>query len=387
MLRITNDKDPFTTSPGIMPPRRSTRSASVQPLAVEKPAANKRKRGQPIEEETITEQENIKPSTRSHKSSVGATTSRNRAFSRKVKPKEDVQGSEEEEDSPPVKKSRPSIGSDNSDEEAVDVKPPKPRKASTQKASSSTTSTSRKKTAVKIEVVLDTLPRSRRSSRIPSSQAPTRSSRRGGKISRNISDIEEDQEEEGHEDEELEEAEQRPPGRRKVASRVVEQDSDEEELPPSRSARRSAVLSSKLPVSSSRPNTKGRKVQPISEDEDELDTPPQADHSADIQVSTGQDGDDMDKARGPGVASPSKAKHADPTPQGDEEEEEEEEEQSLLDIVQPPTSGAQAQSSIPEEPEGPKPRLVIHKMALVNFKSYAGRQEIGPFHKVSDFYV
>lgn len=27
-------------------------------------------------------------------------------------------------------------------------------------------------------------------------------------------------------------------------------------------------------------------------------------------------------------------------------------------------------------------RLVIHKMVLTNFKSYAGRQEIGPFHKV-----
>ncbi|KAG0214660.1 hypothetical protein BGX28_001698 [Mortierella sp. GBA30] len=28
-----------------------------------------------------------------------------------------------------------------------------------------------------------------------------------------------------------------------------------------------------------------------------------------------------------------------------------------------------------------KPRLVIEKMVLINFKSYAGRQEIGPFHK------
>jgi structural maintenance of chromosome 4 len=28
-----------------------------------------------------------------------------------------------------------------------------------------------------------------------------------------------------------------------------------------------------------------------------------------------------------------------------------------------------------------KPRLTIHKLVLVNFKSYAGRQEIGPFHK------
>ncbi|ODN78385.1 hypothetical protein L202_04024 [Cryptococcus amylolentus CBS 6039] len=35
----------------------------------------------------------------------------------------------------------------------------------------------------------------------------------------------------------------------------------------------------------------------------------------------------------------------------------------------------------PPAPSGPKPRLTIHKIVLVNFKSYAGRQEIGPFHK------
>lgn len=38
---------------------------------------------------------------------------------------------------------------------------------------------------------------------------------------------------------------------------------------------------------------------------------------------------------------------------------------------------------IPLIEEGPKKRLVIHKIVLVDFKSYAGRQEIGPFHKVS----
>lgn len=32
-------------------------------------------------------------------------------------------------------------------------------------------------------------------------------------------------------------------------------------------------------------------------------------------------------------------------------------------------------------PAGPKPRLTIHKLVLNNFKSYGGRQEIGPFHK------
>ena len=29
-----------------------------------------------------------------------------------------------------------------------------------------------------------------------------------------------------------------------------------------------------------------------------------------------------------------------------------------------------------------KPRLVIKKMVLENFKSYAGAQHVGPFHKV-----
>ncbi|CCO32987.1 Structural maintenance of chromosomes protein 4 AltName: Full=Cell untimely torn protein 3 [Rhizoctonia solani AG-1 IB] len=42
---------------------------------------------------------------------------------------------------------------------------------------------------------------------------------------------------------------------------------------------------------------------------------------------------------------------------------------------------SQTEAKVPEVPAGPKKRLVIHKIALINFKSYAGRQEIGPFHK------
>lgn len=38
-------------------------------------------------------------------------------------------------------------------------------------------------------------------------------------------------------------------------------------------------------------------------------------------------------------------------------------------------------AAAPPPPPGPKPRLTIHKIVLINFKSYAGRQEIGPFHK------
>ena len=38
-------------------------------------------------------------------------------------------------------------------------------------------------------------------------------------------------------------------------------------------------------------------------------------------------------------------------------------------------------ASAPSE-AGPKKRLVIKQMVLENFKSYAGAQHVGPFHKV-----
>lgn len=60
-----------------------------------------------------------------------------------------------------------------------------------------------------------------------------------------------------------------------------------------------------------------------------------------------------------------------------------EEEVSLLPLQEERMeSGSQAIPPSPEEANVPMSRLVIHKMVLVNFKSYAGRQEIGPFHKV-----
>lgn len=55
---------------------------------------------------------------------------------------------------------------------------------------------------------------------------------------------------------------------------------------------------------------------------------------------------------------------------------------SLLDQISRAPPASHAPVTQLEEPQGPQKRLVIHKMALVNFKSYAGRQEIGPFHKV-----
>ncbi|KAG8889575.1 hypothetical protein FRC00_014475, partial [Tulasnella sp. 408] len=46
-----------------------------------------------------------------------------------------------------------------------------------------------------------------------------------------------------------------------------------------------------------------------------------------------------------------------------------------------PTLNAVPEAKVEEAPKGPQTRLVIHKLVLLNFKSYAGRQEIGPFHK------
>jgi len=61
------------------------------------------------------------------------------------------------------------------------------------------------------------------------------------------------------------------------------------------------------------------------------------------------------------------------------------EEKSLLDNL--PTSPSKTKRPpLPlEDLQGPRPRLVIHKLVLVNFKSYAGCQEIGPFHRVGCF--
>ncbi|KAJ2802319.1 Structural maintenance of chromosomes protein 4, partial [Coemansia helicoidea] len=53
--------------------------------------------------------------------------------------------------------------------------------------------------------------------------------------------------------------------------------------------------------------------------------------------------------------------------------------QELADV---PLSGvAPAAPAAPTAREQGRPRLVITQMVLEDFKSYAGRQTIGPFHK------
>jgi len=57
------------------------------------------------------------------------------------------------------------------------------------------------------------------------------------------------------------------------------------------------------------------------------------------------------------------------------------EEFRLVDPIPMPTPETLAQS-IYEQPSGPQTRLVIHKIVLVNFMSYAWQRIIGPCHQV-----
>lgn len=60
---------------------------------------------------------------------------------------------------------------------------------------------------------------------------------------------------------------------------------------------------------------------------------------------------------------------------------------SMMSQMQPPLVVKSRANALLEQQQeeklvGPKPRLVITHLVLVNFKSYAGRQEVGPFHAV-----
>lgn len=55
---------------------------------------------------------------------------------------------------------------------------------------------------------------------------------------------------------------------------------------------------------------------------------------------------------------------------------------AIPEDVQPQEQHGGSSSSGEGESYG-EPRLVIREMVLENFKSYAGAQKVGPFHKVS----
>lgn len=136
-------------------------------------------------------------------------------------------------------------------------------------------------------------------------------------------------------------------------------ENDGEEEKPSRKGR-------KLKAAAARKSTKKVVKPAIADDPDDgLEPPP----PRQIKSETGKTN---------GIQHPSLKKEVPTT------EEDEEEERSLFE---PPPISALPTSvlPVPEQPQGPQARLVIHKIVLVNFKSYAGRQDIGPFHKVCIF--
>lgn len=52
-----------------------------------------------------------------------------------------------------------------------------------------------------------------------------------------------------------------------------------------------------------------------------------------------------------------------------------------------PSDDVRAAVSDSTQPGSRVPRLFIKEMVMRNFKSYAGEQRVGPFHKVRGFYT
>lgn len=398
-----------------MPPRRSTRSVSVQPppaVSAEKPSS-KRKRTQAGEEDN---QENIKPPSRARKTSA-PPTSRTRTSARSRKSLEDVSESDEEQDpgaQPPIKKPRPSAEPEEStgeDEEEDEVKPIKGRRAPARKAAAPAVvkkgrGAAAKLVEVKEENIEVEVPIKGRRSNPPPKLSNGRPSRRSR--SAQVVESEPDGQAGSALDSDFEDP--KPPSRNpsRRSKKTLESADDGEHVdepkpsrgsrkPPSRAASTAPSTKPRPPprtAGPSRSRSKAKFVE-VTTDDEELPPHPSSSHSNQIPqnptIVEQPPSDDDAEADNVAALVAGESEVSDGGRSATQsrqhlkvaEPEDDEEEHSLLDppVVLPPS---QVQLALPEEPEGPKPRLVIHKMALVNFKSYAGRQEIGPFHKVCD---
>jgi structural maintenance of chromosome 4 len=324
-----------------MPPRRSTRSAqpSVEPPAAAKPpvTAAKRKRPNPTSKQVDDEKSEAKPR-------VGAKPKVNgvgKLSSKQVPETDDdemlVTENEAEVQLPPIKRRRPSPSPAPDDGEVEPQDQVKVKR-----------NTSRSAAAVK------------------------RGQKPGQKaVSESEDDEPEQEEDDAYEDEANPKA--------KATSRARKS---------SANPRKSAAPSSRA-VPKGKPRAASVKIS-VSSSRDPAAIPRERDDSAELS-------DENDPAK-PQPLSPSKAKarllmtprrsfapsSEEHTPKLRAMSIEDEQEKSLLDPPAPPEppKTQEVPQAHGEEPNGPTSRLVIHKMALVNFKSYAGRQEIGPFHKV-----
>lgn len=361
-------------------------------------SGSKRKRGQSAalnETENEPEKENVsKPGTRpssssSRTSNVGVPSRASRSTRasarggnlREVEEeegeeeegREEDQATEESEAPRARKKSRNSTEKDEEDEEEVvreeeDEEPPK--KPGRGKRGKAVAEVKEEEEEVK------PASRSRRTSaKPPSSRATTRASRKPVQLESDVEEVIPPSEDDSDDD-----VLPVPKGRKQTAGKSQSRrgrprqssgnaPSDQEEPTAQQSNADDAGDASTPRPRNSFPSTHTRKLS----------------HSA----SRGYDGDDLDGFDQTFKGSPMRSRRQDakgnPPSQSTKRAAlavTDEEEKSLLEPREPrPKPQSQIQISPAEEPSGPRSRLVIHKMALVNFKSYAGRQEIGPFHK------
>jgi structural maintenance of chromosome 4 len=351
-----------------MPPRRATRSASAA-VPEEKASTSRRKRGRSEVDEGATEEIVEKPLSRAKK--PPSTTSRTRTSVRSRPVLKDVPETEEEvqpvEDSPPPVKRRRGVAKEKPtavSDDTIQHNPPR-RKGQSTASSRISTGTSRARTSVVVKdeedgEVEEVPAPTRRSTRTsvppkpePSSAAipsekpkkqPARSSRKPVVLSDNDSDI--------------------------VEISATEAASLRSKTRASTSRKSNSQAGpSKPPVKQKSPS-----LAPLPESEQEPEPGPEPESTHDHPL--GAQGEKL-----PSTTPKPSPKKAPPPPVVESEGEEPLmgeppiEEPSRIPPTQPPPHA-------PEEPDGPQPRLVIHKIALINFKSYAGRQEIGPFHKV-----
>lgn len=328
-----------------MPPRRSARSvrASVEPES----NSTKRKRpdGDDVEEKEnalgtrrTSTRSSVGPSSKASAKPPSGTTAR--TSSRRNRVLDEVAEIEEEE--PEKKKSRKSVEGEDEDEDDEIVELPKPRRG-------------RVKKIVQDDDEVQEVKPPRRSSAKPRSTQ----SRKTAKVE--VSD-----------DEELKDI-------------ITISEDDEEVKPTRRSSAKSRPTRSRKPILIS--EDEEEEIQEVTLDPNVTPRPRNSFPAVPLEHNSPVAEDDMDDLDGfqeefhqtPRRA-PRQSQQSQATPKRPAPPLKEEEEMSLLEPRVRPTSVMQPPA--PEEQSGPKPRLVIHKMVLVNFKSYAGRQEIGPFHKV-----
>ncbi|KAK0501017.1 RecF/RecN/SMC N terminal domain-containing protein [Armillaria luteobubalina] len=344
-----------------MPPRRSSRTrAPVEPVVKAEPAPLKRKR--PTEVNSVDTEEKENQSSRSRRSTSARPSTKSRASVRSKSSLQDVPETDDERnesESPPVKKARPSL-EHSSGEESEEEQPKRKGRSGAGLA--------KKSDNARMEVDGQAQPTrrtARGSSAKPPSRAPTRVSR-----SRASGSAATHSEEEDVKPVLKSAAKSAKPVARRSCRATHEDHEDERAMDsPMEDALEGNSRKSTGNVSSSRRSSKPI-VEDIAEEEEEEEdvkparvrspTPPQ---QPDVEEDMSEK---PSSSRAPSMRAGAKTAEA---------------EESLLDQISRAPPASHAPVTQLEEPKGPQKRLVIHKMALVNFKSYAGRQEIGPFHK------